>query len=45
MFKTSECVDTDLSKIDLSCIGNDWLRMLYPFQQIGIQSVFLFFYF
>lgn len=44
MFKTGERIETDLSKIDLSCIGNDWLGKLYPFQQIGIQLVFYFFY-
>ncbi|XP_025420462.1 SWI/SNF-related matrix-associated actin-dependent regulator of chromatin subfamily A-like protein 1 isoform X1 [Sipha flava] len=37
MFKTSERIETDLSKIDLSCIGNDWLGKLFPFQKIGIQ--------
>jgi SWI/SNF-related matrix-associated actin-dependent regulator 1 of chromatin subfamily A len=44
MFKTSERIETDLSKIDLSCIGNDWLGKLFPFQKIGIQSVFLIFF-
>lgn len=29
--------ETDLSKIDLSCINNDWLDNLYPFQKTGIQ--------
>lgn len=40
MFKTNRDLNIDnedLSKIDLSCIGNDWLDNLYPFQKIGIQ--------
>lgn len=40
MFKTNRELNIDsedLSKIDLSCISNDWLDNLYPFQKTGIQ--------
>lgn len=39
MFKITEDIQTDVSKIDLSCIDNDFLNELYPFQQTGIQLV------
>lgn len=39
MFTTIEGVQTDVSKIDLSCIGDDFLNELYSFQQTGIQLV------
>lgn len=38
MFK-NKSVENDLSKIDISCIGKDWLDNLYPFQKTGIQFV------
>lgn len=37
MFKTNESIKTDLSKIDLSSIGDNWLDNLYPFQKTGVQ--------
>lgn len=39
MFKSNGSIETDLSKIDLTSIGNNWLDDLYPFQKTGIQLV------
>lgn len=39
MFKNNESIKTDLSTIDLSSIGTDWLDNLYPFQKTGVQLV------
>jgi len=37
MYKTD--VETNLSEVDLSPIGNDLLDSLFPFQKIGVQLV------